>query len=317
MSIPMLASPRLHAVTCSSPVGLHRMAYYEWGDPENRDIILCVHGLTRTGRDFDALALSLSSKYRVICPDIVGRGLSDRLNDPLLYGVPQYLSDMVTLIAQLQPDRLQWVGTSLGGLIGLAYAGALAQASASQVLATPAQVQQPLPETDLRLDRIVLNDVGPHLEPAALDRIGQYVGDAMRFNSFEQAVDYVKLTAASFGPHTQEQWQHLTRYTYIQHGAHWVKHYDLGLAVAFNARGDAITAQGEQYLWQAYSSIFVPILIVRGQDSDLLSTATLEQMLAANSHARAIEFAGVGHAPTFMSVDQIVAVKEFLNANPT
>ena len=317
MSIPTNASPRLRAVTCSSPVGLHRMAYYEWGDPANRDIILCVHGLTRTGRDFDALARALSSKYRVICPDVVGRGLSDRLNNPLFYAVPQYVSDMVTLIGQLQPERLQWVGTSMGGLIGMAYAGALAQAQASQALPTPAQEMHSLPDTCLRLDRIVLNDVGPHLEPASLERIGQYVGDAIRFNSFEEAVAYVKLTAASFGPHTEEQWQHLTRFTYIPHGDHWVKHYDLGLATPFKAMDAATAAQGEQYLWHAYASIQAPILIVRGQDSDLLSTATLERMLASNTRSRVVQFAGVGHAPTFMSADQIAAVEGFLNANPT
>ena len=317
MSIPTNASPRLHAVTCSSPVGLHRMAYYEWGDPANRDIILCVHGLTRTGRDFDALARALSSKYRVICPDVVGRGLSDRLNNPLFYAVPQYVSDMVTLIGQLQPERLQWVGTSMGGLIGMAYAGALAQAQASHALPTPAQEKHPLPDTCLRLDRIVLNDVGPHLEPASLDRIGQYVGDAIRFNSFEEAVAYVKLTAASFGPHTEEQWQHLTRFTYIPHGDHWVKHYDLGLATPFKAMDAATAAQGEQYLWHAYASIQAPILIVRGQDSDLLSTATLERMLASNTRSRVVQFAGVGHAPTLMAADQIAAIEGFLNANPT
>ena len=313
MATDSTLQPRLCTVTCTSPIGLHRMAYYEWGDAQNKDIVLCVHGLTRTGRDFDALARVLAKKYRVICPDIVGRGLSDRLNNPLFYAVPQYVSDIVTLIARLQPERLQWVGTSMGGLIGMAFAGALAQAQSSQSVPTPAQSLQALPESGLRLDRIVLNDVGPHLEPASLARIGQYVGDAVRFDTFEQAVTYVKLTAASFGPHTEEQWEHLTRFTYIKHGDHWVKHYDLGLAVPFKAMDETLAAQGEQYLWHAYASIQCPILITRGQESDLLSTSTLDQMLSSNPKARAAQFAGVGHAPTFLAQDQIDVVEGFLN----
>ena len=121
-----MTSPRLNAVTCSSPAGLHRMAYHEWGDRDNPDTVLCVHGPTRTGRDFDDLARRLSKDYRVVCPDVVGRGLSDRLANPMFYGVPQYTADMVSLIARLQPARLQWVGTSMGGLIGMAYAGSMA-----------------------------------------------------------------------------------------------------------------------------------------------------------------------------------------------
>ncbi len=307
-----MISPRLKAVTCSSPAGLHRMAYYEWGDPKNPDTVLCVHGLTRTGRDFDALAQRLSKDFRVVCPDVVGRGLSDRLANPMFYAVPQYAADMVSLIARLQPSRLHWVGTSMGGLIGLAYAGSMAYAQSLQTIPTPAQTYQELPSTGVRLDKIVLNDVGPHIEPDSLDRIGEYVGTPVSFDSFNDAVTYVKTTAASFGPHTEEQWQELTRYTYIELAGKWVKHYDLGLAVPFKAMTPETAAQGEQILWQAYASIQAPILIVRGQDSDLLSPQTMQQMLERNTRARAVEFAGVGHAPTFMAHDQIEAVAGFL-----
>ena len=152
-----MTSPRLNAVTCTSPAGLHRMAYQEWGDRDNPDTVLCVHGLTRTGRDFDDLARRLSNDFRVVCPDVVGRGLSDCLTNPLFYGVPQYTADMVSLIARLQPSRLQWVGTSMGGLIGMAYAGSLAYARALQARPTPAQCFVSLPDTGLRLDKLVLN----------------------------------------------------------------------------------------------------------------------------------------------------------------
>ncbi len=310
-----MLSPRLNVVTCASPAGVHRMAYHEWGNPDNPDIVLCVHGLTRTGRDFDDLAQALAGDFRVVCPDVVGRGLSDRLANPMLYAVPQYASDMVTLVARLNPVRLAWVGTSMGGLIGMAYAGLLAQARFARQHPTPAQAHHPLPDAHLPLDRIVLNDVGPHIEPASLARIGQYVGEPAAFGSFDDAVAYVREVSASFGPHTDAQWRELTRFTFIERDGKWVKHYDLGLATPFGAMTPEMTQQGEAMLWAAYASIVAPILIVRGAESDLLSSTTLEQMLARNPRARAVEFAGVGHAPTFMARDQISAVVEFLHGD--
>jgi len=309
-----MATPRLKAVMCSSPAGLHRMAYTEWGDPSNKKLVLCVHGLTRTGRDFDVLAKRLAQDFRVVCPDVVGRGMSDRLANPAFYAVPQYAADMVNLVDRLQPSELHWVGTSMGGLIGLAYAGALALARVQQQTLTPAQHYSSLPSTGVRLDRLVLNDVGPHLEPVSLERIGQYVGEAIEFASFQDAVQYVKKTAASFGPHTKAQWEELTRYTYIEQNGVWRKHYDLGLAVPFKSMTPALAAQGEQYLWSAYASVQTPILILRGAESDLLSKQTLQQMLERNPQARSHEFKGVGHAPTLMADDQVKVVTDFLYA---
>jgi pimeloyl-ACP methyl ester carboxylesterase len=309
-----MATPRLRAVMCSSPAGLHRMAYTEWGDPSNKKVVLCVHGLTRTGRDFDVLAKRLAQDYRVVCPDVVGRGMSDRLANPAFYAVPQYAADMVNLVDRLQPSELHWVGTSMGGLIGLAYAGSLALARVQQHNLTPAQHYSDLPSTGVRLDRLVLNDVGPHLEPVSLERIGQYVGEAIEFASFQEAVQYVKKTAASFGPHTKAQWEDLTRYTYIEQNGRWIKHYDLGLAVPFKSMTPEVAAQGEQYLWSAYASVQTPVLILRGAESDLLSKQTLQQMLERNPHAQAHEFKGVGHAPTLMTDDQVKVVTDFLYA---
>ncbi len=289
------------------------MAYWEWGDTHNPDVVLCVHGLTRTGRDFDVLAQALSSRYRVVCPDVVGRGLSDRLTQPMYYAVPQYTSDMVTLIGRLQPQRLSWVGTSMGGLIGLAFAGILAASQSHAPALLPARTATALPPSGLRLDRLVLNDVGPHIEPASLVRIGQYVGEPVSFDSFESAVAYVKQTAASFGPHTAEQWAALTQHTYIEQNGKWVKHYDLALAEPFKAMTPESAAQGEAILWSAFDSVSCPTLIVRGNDSDLLSEQTLVQMLSRNRNAQAFRVAGVGHAPTLMADDQVNVVKSFLN----
>jgi pimeloyl-ACP methyl ester carboxylesterase len=313
-SIPghIMLPPRLHHVTCSSPAGLHRMAYYDWGDPDCEDVVLCVHGLTRTGRDFDALADVLSSRFRVICPDVVGRGLSDWLSHPSFYTLAQYTSDMVTLLSRIQPRRLHWVGTSMGGLIGLVFASAIAQYRIKSAFLTPAQHFSALQEINIRLDSLVLNDVGPHIEPASLERIGQYVGEAVSFSCFEHAVEYVQSTCASFGPHTPEQWRDLTRYVYIEQAGRWIKHYDLALAAGFRTLNPELAAQGEALLWAAFSSLTVPIQIIRGRQSDLLSEKTCQKLLEHQPSARLTQIEGVGHAPTLMDAHQIAVVSDFL-----
>lgn len=288
------------------------MAYQEWGDPGNPEVVLCVHGLTRTGRDFDALARHLSERFRVVCPDVVGRGLSDWLSNPAFYAVPQYLSDMVTLVARLQPRRLHWVGTSMGGLIGMLYAGAIAQLRTRSVARTPAQSHLHLPDSHLRLDSIVLNDVGPHIEIAALERIGQYVGEAVSFGSFDEALAYVKTTCASFGPHSEEHWADLACHTYVEQHGRWVKHYDLRIASVFQNLTPDLNAQAEAVLWNAYSSIDIPVQIVRGAESDLLSEQTLQQMVQTHDRVEAAQIPGVGHAPTLMVPEQIALVSRFL-----
>ena len=161
--------PRLHHVTCASPVGLHRMGYWEWGDAANPRVVVCVHGLSRQGRDFDTLARDLSSDYRVICPDVVGRGRSGWLADPRLYAVPTYVADMVTLVARLNVPEVHWVGTSMGGLIGMALAA-----------------QQGTP-----IARLVLNDVGPVIEPGFIPRVLGYLGVPAFWRTLEEAAPWV------------------------------------------------------------------------------------------------------------------------------
>src|SRR5690606_38621549 len=219
---------RLNYVTCASPFGLHRMAYWEWGDPRNDRILLCVHGLTRTGRDFDVLAKHLCAYYRVVCPDIVGRGQSDWATNSASYGVPQYVADIVTLLARLKPVTIDWVGTSMGGLIGMGLAGAL---DFSRTRRAQRVVASALDATaDLPLGKIVLNDVGPRLGAEGLHRIVDYVGVPVRFTDFADAVHYTRQTSAGFGRHTDEQWEALTRHAFVAHDGVWVKHYDLRIA---------------------------------------------------------------------------------------
>ncbi|HYG44549.1 MAG TPA: alpha/beta hydrolase [Bordetella sp.] len=309
-----MLEPRFDFVTCASPAGLHRMAYTEWGDRDNDRVLLCVHGLTRTGRDFDELARRLAGDFRVVCPDVVGRGRSDWLSAPAFYTVPQYVSDMVTLIARLRPASLAWVGTSMGGLIGLALAGAATYARALRARQPRADAWPA--DQDIRLSHLVLNDVGPRLDPMALGRIGQYVGQPAEFASFAQAVDAVRQVSAPFGPHTDAQWETLTRHVYVERDGKWKKHYDLDLALPLASQAADAYSAGEQILWRSYETLDCPVLILRGTQSDLLTEATAAEMLARNRRARLVEVPGVGHAPTLMTDAQIGPVADFLLDRP-
>lgn len=276
-----------HTVQCIGPSGLHRMAYTEWGARDNPRVLICVHGLTRNGRDFDALAEAMSGHYRVICPDVVGRGQSGRLRDPAGYGIPQYVADMVTLIARLNVDSVHWVGTSMGGLIGMALA---------------AQECTPL-------RKLVLNDVGPLITVESLQRIATYVGTDPQWASFDEALAYVKLISAPFGQLSEAQWHHLTETSIVQRAdGRWAFRYDPRIAEPFKA---AFVDQDID-LWPIYAGITCPTLVVRGAESDLLTRDTWQQMGACGPQAQLAEIPGVGHAPMFQSDDQIAVVRNFL-----
>ncbi len=274
-------------VQCLSPSGLHRMAYTEWGDRQNPRVLVCVHGLTRNGRDFDALAEAMSTHYRVICPDVVGRGQSSRLRDPAGYGVPQYLADMVTLIARLGVDRVDWVGTSMGGLIGMALA---------------AQEGTPI-------GKMLLNDVGPLITLDALKRIAAYVGMDPTWPTFDEALAYVKLISAPFGPLTEAQWWHLTENSVAQRtDGRWGFLYDPQIAASFKAS----FADQDINLWPFYGLIKCPTLVMRGAESDLLTRETWQQMGEYGPRAKLVEVPGVGHAPMFLNDEQISIARDFL-----
>lgn len=292
-----MTEPRLHHVTCANPKGLHRMAYWEWGAQDNPRVVVCVHGLSRQGRDFDTLARALSADFRVICPDVVGRGRSDWLPDPMLYAVPTYVADMVALLARLNVEQVSWIGTSMGGLIGLSLASLHAQGQVSPI------------------SRLVLNDVGPVIEFASLQRIGTYLGAPMRFPSVEAGAEFLWSISQSFGPHTPEQWLALSRPQFkpAPEGG-WMFQYDPAIAVPFRAFTPEIAAFSEAMLWKAYDSVTAPTLLVRGQDSDLLSADTARAMGQRGPQAPCVEFAGVGHAPTLIADDQVACVREFLLA---
>ena len=293
-----MADPTLNYVPCADAHGGHRMAYWQWGAADAAHTIVCAHGLSRQGRDFDVLAQALLARspqpLRVVCPDVVGRGQSDWLKDPQGYQLPSYAADMLTLLVHLKPATLDWLGTSMGGLIGMAVC-----AHAQTVGAT--------------VRRLVLNDVGPSIQWEALARIGTYLGKAQTFDSLQQAADAMWAISQSFGPHTPAQWLELSR--------HMVKstpdgrvalHYDPAIAVPFGAVTQEIAAQGEAQLWQLYDSLTTQTLLLRGANSDLLSPATAQAMTQRGPKARLVEFAGVGHAPTLIAPDQVDTVTSFL-----
>ena len=277
-------------VQCSSPAGLHRMAYTEWGDPQNPRVLMCVHGLTRCGRDFDFLAALLASEYRVICPDVAGRGQSDWLADKTLYGIQQYVDDMVTLLARLDTDAVSWLGTSMGGLIGMVLA---------------AQEHTPV-------SRLILNDCGPVLKAAALARIGEYVGKDPRFATIEEAERFVRQTSFTFGQLSDAQWRHLTIHVMRTAADGMIEfRYDPGIAVGYQP----LVAAGQDIeLWQYYDAIRCPTLVLRGAESDLLLPETVAQMAQRGPRARCIEIPATGHAPMLMEAAQVTLVADFLRA---
>lgn len=283
-------------------VNQHRVGYWEWnqtGQVDHPHVIVCVHGLTRQGRDFDVLAQALSHHARVICPDIAGRGQSDWLADPMAYGVPQYAFDMLVLLTQVHAQypiaQLDWVGTSMGGLIGMAVAG-------TPDLALPVPIR-----------RLLLNDVGPRLEWSALQRIGMYVGESPRFASVEEGAAWLRVQSADFGPHTDAQWLALSE-PMLRPGPEggFVLHYDPKIAVPMQGMTQEQVAQGEALLWNLYDAITAQTLVLRGAKSDLLTAQTVQEMAQRGPKAHSVTLECVGHAPTLVQPEQVALVKEFL-----
>jgi pimeloyl-ACP methyl ester carboxylesterase len=285
-----MEQPRLDHVQCLDGRGLHRMAYWEWGDPANPKVLVCVHGLSRQGRDFDTLAQDLLGEYRVVCPDVVGRGQSDWLADPAGYQIPAYVGDMVTLLARLNAKTVHWVGTSMGGLIGLGLAS--------------------LPNSPI--SRLVLNDVGPAIQYEALQRIGTYLGLPAHWKTVDEAAEALWAISQGFGPHTAEQWRALTVPQLKPDGDGFKPHYDPAIALPFRAVTPQLAAAGEAMLWQSWDRVQCSVLLLRGAQSDLLSAATAKAMTERGPRARLHEFPGVGHAPTLVQAEQREVVRTFL-----
>jgi pimeloyl-ACP methyl ester carboxylesterase len=267
------------------PSGFHRLVYAEWGAATAPRTLICVHGLTRNGRDFDRLAAALSERYRVICPDVAGRGRSDWL-PAAEYTYPQYLADMTVLIARLGAGDVDWLGTSMGGLIGMQLAAA---------------AQSPV-------RRLILNDIGPFIPKAALARIGDYVGKDPHFASLDELEAYLRKIHAPFGPMTDQDWRHLALQGYRrrENGGFGLA-YDPGIAVNFLAG-----VKEDLDLWAVWDKIACPVLVLRGATSDVLTASTAKEMQKRGPKAKVIECAGAGHAPGLVTEDQIAAIRDWL-----
>jgi len=275
---------------CLGKSGFHRMHYVEWGNPDARTVVICVHGLTRCSRDFDTLARALQPGLRVVCPDVVGRGKSEWLRDALDYSYAQYCSDMAALIARVTAGegarRVCWVGTSMGGIIGMMLAAS----------------------SGCPIERLVINDVGILVPKAALARLAEYVGRDPRFPSFAELAAYVRIVSAPFGPLTDEQWDHVSRNTATQHAdGSWGFSYDPRIGLPFRQ-----SPLKDVNLLEFWDRIACPTLLLRGADSDLLPRDVAVQMTQRGPRPRLAEFDGIGHAPMLMAADQIAVVRDFL-----
>jgi pimeloyl-ACP methyl ester carboxylesterase len=272
------------SIHCIDPHGFHRMRYVEWGDPANRRVLFCVHGLTRNGRDFDYIAQSLADAYRVICPDVVGRGRSDWLRDKGDYTYPVYCTDMAALIGKLEADTVDWLGTSMGGIIGM-------------ILAS-------LPGSPVR--KLVLNDVGSVVPKPALERICQYVGTESAFDSIE-ALEQAMRAVSPFGELSDEQWRHLAVNSSKQDAnGRWTFRYDPGIGETFRNR--PITEVDLRPYW---SQVRGPVLVIRGEESDLLTPQNLEEM-KRRPHTETFVVPRTGHPPMLMNDSEVMAVRRFL-----
>ena len=272
------------SVRCLDPHGFHVLRYVEWGDPANPRVLVCVHGLTRNGRDFDHVARSLADAYRVVCPDMPGRGRSDWLRDPADYNYPVYLADLTVLMARLGAETVDWLGTSMGGIIGM-------------ILAS-------MPGSPLR--KLVLNDVGCLIPRAAIERIGQYLGNAPSYDSIE-ALEAQLRGFSPFGELTPEQWRHLAVTSSKQDAqGRWHFRYDPGIAANFEAAPP--TDVDLRAYWRAVPG---PVRVIRGESSDLLLPETLEEM-RARPRTETHVVPRCGHSPMLMDDAQAGAIRRFL-----
>jgi pimeloyl-ACP methyl ester carboxylesterase len=284
-----MTTPRSGEVRCLSDAGFHSMRYVEWGAHDNPRVVICVHGLTRQGRDFDVLAQRLASTHRVICPDVVGRGQSDWLRDRKGYQYPQYVRDMATLLASLQVSHVDWVGTSMGGIIGMALAA--------------------MPGTPLQ--RLVLNDVGTRIPKAALERIGQYVGRDPVFESMDAFLGFMKLLSP-FGPMTDADWLHFAVHqAKVAPDGSVSSRYDPAIGDAYRdaTQGKPIEDIHLDPFWNALS---IPVLVIRGSTSDLLLPEDFTAM-CRKPQVTGYVANDCGHAPSLTRASEVEAIAAFLN----
>ncbi len=270
--------------------GFHRINYLEWGDVEKfstQETLVCVHGLTRNARDFDFFASKLCNQYRVVCPDVVGRGDSDHLLDDESYNYFQYNADMNALLSRLGVTEVNWIGTSMGGIIGM-------------VLAS-------VPQSPIR--RLVINDIGPEVSRDALMSIAAYIGKSEEFASQKDVEDYLRKIYPEFGPMTNEDWAHMAKYSSkrTEHGT-WKMKVDSRVGDAFR---DSISYFNVD-MWDTWERISCPVLVLRGKESTFLSEEVASRMMTCGPETTIVEFDGCGHTPTLRNDEQVSVIEDWL-----
>ncbi len=264
----------------------YEIHYTEWGLPQSPPVILW-HGLSRTGRDFDDLARALSDTYRVICPDTIGRGLSQWSAYPdAEYCFAEYAKLARALADALALGRFRWVGTSMGAALGIA-AGATTLAG--------------------RVSHFVSNDMGPTLPAGPFERIKAYVGNPPDFATLTELEAYYRTIYAPFGVHTDAQWRHMaeTGMRRLANGRITL-HYDPALV------RQLVNFPDDFEQWDAYDALSSPTLVLRGTASDLLLADVARAMSERGPRAKIVEIPGCGHAPGLNVPDQIRIVRDFL-----
>ncbi|MEM7173458.1 MAG: alpha/beta hydrolase [Pseudomonadota bacterium] len=277
---------RAGQIACSHPGGKHNMAYRDWGPQPSEDLVVCLHGLARNAADFDELAAALAAGgRRVICPDMPGRGASDFLSDPAGYGIPQYLADMAILLEELAPRRIDWIGTSMGGLMGMIAAA----------------------EGQFPIERLVINDIGPFVPQVALAFIADYVAEDPLFANLEEADRYLRSRCQSFGPLSAAAWRKVAQDSVRNVPGGYRLHYDPQIVVPFRT-----AAKADIDLWPIWGKVACATLILRGADSPILLAQTAKKMTAGRPDSDLVTIPGCGHAPWLKTDDQISVILDWL-----
>ena len=287
-------APAAKFVRASSLAGIHKVAYYDWGPDSAQQTIACVHGLTRNALDFNRLAAELARRgCRVICIDMAGRGQSDWLRDPAHYHMPQYMADCMTVFAHAGVnEQVDWVGTSMGGLIGM------------NLAASP---------THPPIRRMVLNDVGPFLPFLALHRIRDYVSRLWHFSDWDTAAAHIKEVYQTFGNLSDSDWEFIARISLKEASdGGYQCNYDVGIAENFKQM-----ALMDIDLWPLWQQVNSENLILRGAESDLLSAETAQRMMENGPGAELITFPGCGHPPPLLAPEQYLPVADWLTRPST
>lgn len=268
------------------------LAYTEWGNADNPNMLICVHGLSRNSRDFDYLANSLASDFHVICPDIVGRGRSSWLSNPLGYDIPHYIIDIQILLKKFQPKKLSWIGTSMGGLIGMGLAAA----------------------NPILIHKMVLNDIGPFVDHTALIEVAKYIGHCPRFSSLEEAEKYCRQTYQSFGIVHDDDWRYFTKHSFTtDEEGYFIRAFDPAVGKHFT---ESIKNNEKQDidLWAIWKQITCPTFCIHGTFSTILTQETLTKMKESGPPITILEIPNTGHAPALMDENQIKYTQQWLTS---